>query len=74
MEEAGGGMTEYLCWFCGKNVDRDDALAVVVAARNLWSSDDDDPTQYLFIHSLCASDRLAGADTAFEPSDLLDPG
>ena len=64
-------MIEYECWFCGKGVDQDDALAVVVSVRNLWSSDDDGPTQGLYIHSGCAAERLAGARMAFEPSDLI---
>jgi hypothetical protein len=66
-------MIEYECWFCGKGVDQHDALAVVVSARNLWSSNDDDPTQYLYIHSECAAERLPGARMSFEPSDLINP-
>ena len=65
-------MTEYECWFCGKGIDRGDALAVGVSARNMWSSDDDDPTQDLYIHSECAAERLTGARMSFDPSVLID--
>ena len=68
-----GWMTEFECWFCGKGVDRGDSLALVLSARNLWSNDEDDPTQYFYLHSECAIERLAGARMGFEPSDLTDP-
>lgn len=65
-------MTEFECWFCGTGVDRSDALAIALSARNLWSSDDDDPTQYFHIHSHCAVERLAGTRMHFDPSILAD--
>jgi hypothetical protein len=67
----GGNVVEYQCWFCGKGVERTDEGAIVIAVRNLWSSSEDDPTQYLYVHSLCAAEKMMGSAMAFDPRDLL---
>ena len=71
-------MTEFECWFCGKNIERADAAAVTMTVENLWLwADDsrsvDNPVQRLFAHADCAKDRLRGAQMELEP-ELLGEG
>jgi hypothetical protein len=65
-------MNEYQCWFCGKGIERADTGAVIITLEGLWhrqaGSNDEDPLQAIYAHSVCAKDRLKGATMTIEPS------
>lgn len=66
-------MNGFQCWFCGQDIERDDAHAVVITVENLWrwesgSATDDDPLQSVYGHSVCVRDRLTGATMDLDPS------
>lgn len=61
------------CWFCGKGIDTTDKEAVEVTVRNIWSDEADAARQNLFLHSICAAERLQGATMQFRLEVFTDP-
>ncbi len=73
------GMTDFQCWFCGHQIARSDAGAVMLQVESLWRWAEntraaDDPCQSIYAHSECAKDRLAGATMKLEPSMFGEDG
>ena len=54
------------CWFCDERIETSDREAVEISVRNLWSDEDDAPMQYLYLHSICAVERLQGKGMKFQ--------
>ncbi|MER8526310.1 MULTISPECIES: hypothetical protein [unclassified Mesorhizobium] len=50
------------CWFCGEVIETTDRQAIEVSVRNLWTTEDDPPMQYFFLHSVCALEKLQGKE------------
>jgi hypothetical protein len=66
-------MLDFQCWFCGAGIDRDDQGALLISVEGLWRWAEgrrggDDPFQNIYVHSICAKDRLSGATMNWEPS------
>jgi hypothetical protein len=61
------------CWFCDERIETTDREAVEVSVRNLWSTDDDATVQTLYLHSICAAERLQGKGMKFELDWFTDP-
>lgn len=66
-------MNEYICWFCGKGIERTDRGALAIGVESLWRWDadqrgPDDPWQQIYAHAECAKARMAGATMTLEPS------
>jgi len=68
-------MTGYQCWFCDQGIERADANAVIINVESLWRWVDaalmnDNPSQSIYAHSLCAKDRLTGGRLRRRPQNF----
>jgi hypothetical protein len=68
-------MSEYQCWFCGREIEQVDLHAVMISVRNFWDwhadrPDNDAPSQTIFVHSACTKSRMRGATMELDPSTL----